>query len=66
MDTVYPARTVTCFSSMLTGASPREHGMHSNFVPRLGVKCESLFDVLGQEARQAAATPADALSAAGS
>jgi hypothetical protein len=49
MDTVYPARTVTCFSSMLTGASPREHGMRSNFVPRLGVKCESLFDVLGQE-----------------
>jgi hypothetical protein len=49
METVYPARTVTCFSSMLTGASPREHGMRSNFVPRLGVKCESLFDVLGQQ-----------------
>ncbi|MGH2377200.1 MAG: lysylphosphatidylglycerol synthase domain-containing protein [Candidatus Limnocylindria bacterium] len=46
MATVYPARTVTCFSSMLTGASPRDHGMRSNFVPSLGVKCESLFDVL--------------------
>ncbi len=46
MSTVYPARTVTCFSSMLTGASPEVHGMHSNFVPSLGVKCESLFDSL--------------------
>lgn len=48
MATVYPARTVTCFSSMLTGASPRDHGMRSNFVPSLGVKCESLFDVLAR------------------
>jgi len=46
MSTVYPARTVTCFSSMLTGAPSSVHGMHSNFVPSLGVKCESVFDVL--------------------
>lgn len=46
LRTVYPARTVTCFASMLTGAPPRVHGMRSNFVPRLGVRCESLFDVL--------------------
>jgi uncharacterized membrane protein YbhN (UPF0104 family) len=46
MVTVYPARTVTCFSSMLTGASPAVHGMHSNFVPNLGVKCDSVFDAL--------------------
>ena len=45
-STVYPARTVTGFSSMLTGASPRDHGMSSNFVPSLGVKCESIFDAL--------------------
>jgi hypothetical protein len=41
--TVYPARTVTCFSSMLTGAAPETHGMRSNFVPSLGVKCDSIF-----------------------
>jgi uncharacterized membrane protein YbhN (UPF0104 family) len=46
MSTVYPARTVTCFSSMLTGAPAKVHGMHSNFVPSLGVKCESVFDSL--------------------
>jgi uncharacterized protein (TIRG00374 family) len=46
METVYPARTVTCFSSMLTGAAPDLHGMRSNFAPRLGVQCESLFDTL--------------------
>ena len=46
MRTVYPARTVTAFSSMLTGAVPHTHGMTSNFVPSLGVKCESIFDVL--------------------
>jgi hypothetical protein len=45
-STVYPARTVTGFSSMLTGAPPVVHGMRSNFVPRLGVKCESVFDVI--------------------
>ena len=45
-STVYPARTVTGFSSMLTGAPPKVHGMRSNFVPNLGVKCESIFDSL--------------------
>ena len=44
--TVYPARTVTGFSSMFTGAPPKSHGMRSNFVPSLGVKCESIFDSL--------------------
>ena len=46
MRTVYPARTVTAFASMLTGAPPRAHGMRSNFVPSLGVKCESIFGAL--------------------
>ncbi len=46
MTTVYPARTVTAFASMLTGAAPSAHGMRSNFVPSLGVKCPSVFDVL--------------------
>ena len=46
MRTVYPARTVTAFSSMLSGASPHVHGMRSNFVPSLGIKCESIFDAL--------------------
>ncbi len=45
-STVYPARTVTGFSSMFTGAPPRVHGMSSNFVPSLRVKCESIFDAL--------------------
>jgi hypothetical protein len=47
-NTVYPARTVTGFSSMLTGAPPVVHGMRSNFVPRpdRGVHCESVFDVI--------------------
>ncbi len=44
--TVYPARTVTGFSSMFTGAPPKVHGMRSNFVPNLGVKCQSIFDSL--------------------
>ena len=52
MTTVYPARTVTCFSSMLTGAAPEVHGMRSNFVPSLGVKCESVFDVLRQSGKR--------------
>ena len=47
-STVYPARTVTGFSSMFTGAPPKVHGMRSNFVPSLGVKCESIFDSLGK------------------
>jgi len=51
VDTAYPARTVVCFSSMLTGAAPYEHGMRSNFAPHLGVKVESLFDVLDAEGR---------------
>jgi uncharacterized membrane protein YbhN (UPF0104 family) len=51
METVYPARTVTCFSSMLTGAPPALHGMRSNFAPRLGVQCESVFDVLRSAGR---------------
>ena len=38
VDPAYPARTVVCFSSMLTGATPAEHGMRSNFAPRLGVR----------------------------
>ena len=45
-STVYPARTVTGFSSMFTGAPPKVHGMSSNFVPSLGVKCASIFDAL--------------------
>ncbi|HWH43240.1 MAG TPA: alkaline phosphatase family protein [Thermoleophilaceae bacterium] len=51
VDTAYPARTVVCFSSMLTGAPPDEHGMRSNFAPRLGVRCESVFDVLDRHGR---------------
>ena len=46
METIYPARAVACFSSMFTGARPSVHGMRSNFVPSLGVKCESLFGLL--------------------
>ncbi|MBB6695759.1 alkaline phosphatase family protein [Cohnella xylanilytica] len=46
METVYPARTVVCFSSMFTGAYPREHGIKSNFVYRLGVRTETIFDSL--------------------
>ena len=43
---MYPARTVTGFSSMLTGAPPKVHGMSSNFVPSLNVKCDSIFESL--------------------
>ncbi len=46
VEPAYPARTVVCFSSMLTGATPAEHGMRSNFAPRLGVRKESVFEVL--------------------
>ena len=46
METVYPARTVVCFSSMFTGTYPREHGIASNMVWRLGVKTETIFDAL--------------------
>ena len=48
----YPARTVVCFSSMLTGAAPAEHGMRSNFAPRLGVRTESVFDTLARDGRR--------------
>ena len=51
VEPAYPARTVVCFSSMLTGAAPPEHGMRSNFAPRLGVRVESIFDVLAREGR---------------
>ncbi|HEY8490101.1 MAG TPA: lysylphosphatidylglycerol synthase domain-containing protein [Dehalococcoidia bacterium] len=51
--TVYPARTVTCFSSMLTGAPPRVHGMRSNFVPSLGVKCDSVFTAFRRQGLRA-------------
>ena len=51
VEPAYPARTVVCFSSMLTGAPPAEHGMRSNFAPRLGVRRESVFDVLGRHGR---------------
>jgi predicted AlkP superfamily pyrophosphatase or phosphodiesterase len=46
VETVYPARTVVCFSSMLTGAAPEEHGISSNLVIRLGLRVESVFDAL--------------------
>jgi hypothetical protein len=46
METVYPARTVVCFSSMFTGTYPREHGIKSNMVWKLGIKVESIFDSL--------------------
>ena len=52
VEPAYPARTVVCFSSMFTGAAPREHGMRSNFVARLGVRRESIFDVLERENRR--------------
>ena len=52
VEPAYPARTVVCFSSMLTGAAPAEHGMRSNFAPRLGVRCESVFDVLERHGRR--------------
>ncbi len=46
VETVYPARTVVCFSSMLTGATPEAHGITSNLVLKLGLKVESVFDSL--------------------
>lgn len=44
MHTVYPARTLTAVSTMLTGAAPRTHGIRSNL--SRGLKCESIFDAL--------------------
>ncbi|WP_047150309.1 alkaline phosphatase family protein [Aneurinibacillus tyrosinisolvens] len=52
METIYPARTVTCFSSMFTGTYPREHGIKSNMVWDLGVKVESIFDVLKKQGKK--------------
>lgn len=47
METVYPARTVVCFSSMMTGTYPFEHGIKSNMVwNNTGVKVETIFDSL--------------------
>lgn len=52
METIYPARTVTCFSSMFTGTYTWEHGIKSNMVWDLGVKVESVFDVLKKQGRK--------------
>lgn len=52
METIYPARTVTCFSSMFTGTYPREHGIKSNMVWDLLVKVESIFDVLKKQGKK--------------
>jgi hypothetical protein len=52
METTYPARTVSCFSSMFTGTYPREHGMKSNMVWKLGVRVESIFDVLKKQGKK--------------
>src|SRR5215212_9588295 len=52
VEPAYPARTVVCFSSMFTGATPGEHGMRSNFAPRLGVRRESVFHVLERHGRR--------------
>ncbi|MFE5431203.1 alkaline phosphatase family protein [Peribacillus simplex] len=46
METLYPARTVVCFSSMFTGTYPFEHGIKSNMVWKLGINVESIFDSL--------------------
>jgi len=51
VETVYPARTVVCFSSMLTGAAPERHGISSNLVFKLGLKVESIFDVLAKHGK---------------
>ncbi len=52
METIYPARTVCCFSSFFTGTYPREHGITSNLVWRLGVRCSSVFDELERAAKK--------------
>jgi hypothetical protein len=52
VQTAHPARTVVCFSSMLTGATPAEHGMRSNFAPRLGVRVPSIFGSLEAAGRR--------------
>lgn len=52
METVYPARTVVCFTSMFTGTYPYEHGITSNMVWKLGIKVESIFDSLRKVAKK--------------
>ena len=52
VETAYPARTVVCFSSMLTGAAPERHGITSNLVLKLGLKVESVFGVLRRHGRK--------------
>jgi Type I phosphodiesterase / nucleotide pyrophosphatase/Sulfatase len=52
VEAVYPARTVVCFSSMLTGAPPETHGITSNLVLKLGLKVESVFDVLRKSGKK--------------
>lgn len=52
VETVYPARTVVCFSSMLTGAPPETHGITSNLVLKLGLKVESVFDALRKSGKK--------------
>lgn len=52
METIYPARTVVCFSTIFTGAYPRDHGIKSNMVWKLGVRCQSVFDQLRKVGKQ--------------
>jgi Type I phosphodiesterase / nucleotide pyrophosphatase/Sulfatase len=52
VETVYPARTVVCFSSMFTGAAPEAHGITSNLVLKLGLRVESVFDALRREGKK--------------
>ncbi|MGB3634219.1 MAG: alkaline phosphatase family protein [Rubrobacteraceae bacterium] len=52
VETTYPARTVVCFSSMFTGAAPEKHGITSNLVLKLGLKVESIFDVLRRSGKR--------------
>ncbi|MFD2671569.1 alkaline phosphatase family protein [Marinicrinis sediminis] len=51
METIYPDRTVVCFTSMFTGTYPFEHGIQSNMVWKQGIRCESLFDSLRKEGK---------------
>jgi predicted AlkP superfamily pyrophosphatase or phosphodiesterase len=52
VETVYPARTVVCFSSMFTGAPPETHGISSNLVLKLGLRVESVFDSLRRSGKK--------------
>lgn len=49
--TMYPARTSVSFSSMMTGALPRVHGVTSNFALR-PVRVPTLFDALEREGKR--------------